>query len=234
MPIHARIAFLLCFAFPTLASADPCPGASPFTDVPASESYCTNTEWLRNRGITIGCTATEFCPGAPVTRAQMALFLNRLGEVITPDVFIQGTSSILNVDLDASPPARVCTSINQIGNYPRRVLVQATFSGLAGGALDYEASLASSNDNGVTFSPIPNTSARNGTSGARWTTVTLVGTLTAAVGQVRTAILLDRVNGPLASTEDFTEYECTMRFIEFNRNGTSAPFDQTLLMLKAP
>lgn len=58
-----------------------------FTDVQAADSFCPSVQWLKNRGITTGCTATQYCPANPVTRAQMALFLNRLGTATLPRVF---------------------------------------------------------------------------------------------------------------------------------------------------
>ena len=48
---------------------------APFTDVPTSSPYC---RWIRElvaRSVTGGCDATRYCPTAPVTRAQMAVFL---------------------------------------------------------------------------------------------------------------------------------------------------------------
>ena len=65
----------LCFA--SVAVAAPCEG---FTDVDDSNSdYCSAVSYLKDKGITLGCTGTAFCPDAPVTRLQMALFLQRLG-----------------------------------------------------------------------------------------------------------------------------------------------------------
>ena len=64
------------------AQAATCSGAPPFTDVSASATYCTNTEWLANRGVTLGCVGTNFCPNDPVTRASMALFMNRLADAL--------------------------------------------------------------------------------------------------------------------------------------------------------
>ena len=46
----------------------------PFTDV---TSFRTQIQWLWSEGITGGCSPTKFCPNAPVTRAQMAMFLDR-------------------------------------------------------------------------------------------------------------------------------------------------------------
>ncbi len=56
------------------------PSGSPvgrFDDVSASASYASSVELVAERGITIGCNSsgTMFCPHAPVTRAQAALYL---------------------------------------------------------------------------------------------------------------------------------------------------------------
>ena len=47
---------------------------TPFTDV---DDFAAAIEWLYTSGITDGCSATLFCPTARVTRAQMAMFLDR-------------------------------------------------------------------------------------------------------------------------------------------------------------
>jgi hypothetical protein len=46
-----------------------------FTDVPASNGFCGFIERLADDGITGGCGPGVFCPGNPVTRAEMAVFL---------------------------------------------------------------------------------------------------------------------------------------------------------------
>jgi spore germination protein YaaH len=46
----------------------------PFTDV---HDFVIAIEWLYTSGITYGCTPTLFCPTANVTRAQLAMFLDR-------------------------------------------------------------------------------------------------------------------------------------------------------------
>jgi hypothetical protein len=48
-----------------------------FTDVPNSQTFHTSISKARGAGFTAGCTATTFCPDAPVTRGQMAAFLVR-------------------------------------------------------------------------------------------------------------------------------------------------------------
>ena len=48
-----------------------------FTDVPTAHTFHTAISRIKNAGITTGCSATTYCPSDPVTRGQMAGFLNR-------------------------------------------------------------------------------------------------------------------------------------------------------------
>ncbi len=75
---------LLSFSAP--AHAQIC---TPFTDVSAQDPFCSNIQWMFNRGVTLGCTTTAYCPTQFVRRDQMAAFMNRLGNV----VFAQGGSA---------------------------------------------------------------------------------------------------------------------------------------------
>ena len=64
---------------------------TPFTDVPASDPFCSNIQWMFNRGVTLGCNApgqpAAYCPSQFVRRDQMAAFMNRLADEA---VFQQG------------------------------------------------------------------------------------------------------------------------------------------------
>ncbi len=53
------------------------PAVSPFTDVPAGTTFYQWVYKLYALGITSGCTATTYCPAAPVTRAAMAKLLEK-------------------------------------------------------------------------------------------------------------------------------------------------------------
>ena len=46
-----------------------------FTDVPRSQPFYKKIETMLHTGITSGCTATKYCPGDPVSRGQMAIFI---------------------------------------------------------------------------------------------------------------------------------------------------------------
>lgn len=48
-----------------------------FTDVPDSNTFHDNIANLATAGVTTGCSPTTYCPDDPVSRGQMAAFLNR-------------------------------------------------------------------------------------------------------------------------------------------------------------
>jgi hypothetical protein len=48
-----------------------------FTDVPHDSTHEAGIDYVAAAGITQGCTADEYCPNDPLTRAQMGTFLHR-------------------------------------------------------------------------------------------------------------------------------------------------------------
>ena len=55
--------------------ASPAPATPTFGDVPASDPAFQFIEALNSSGITAGCGGGKYCPDAPLTRRQMAVFL---------------------------------------------------------------------------------------------------------------------------------------------------------------
>lgn len=53
----------------------PAPVTATFSDVPTDHLFFRHIEALSDSGITAGCGGGNFCPNAPVTRGQMAVFL---------------------------------------------------------------------------------------------------------------------------------------------------------------
>jgi hypothetical protein len=53
----------------------PAPATASFNDVPVGNPYHRFVEALAASGITGGCGGGNYCPDAPVTRAQMAVFI---------------------------------------------------------------------------------------------------------------------------------------------------------------
>lgn len=112
----ASVAALIVGTAPAMAQT--CVG---FTDVPAADAFCPNIEWMKNRGITTGCTsATVYCPGGNVTRSAMSAFMNRLGNALTPeDVPAVAFTSTGRLALN-TPPIVCQTSDYGVTGYPRR------------------------------------------------------------------------------------------------------------------
>ena len=166
-PFLARTALASLLALGSASAvAAPCAG---FIDVQDTDSFCTAVEWIKNRNITLGCTATTYCPASAVTRASMALFLNRLGTALTPRLeFVE--AALGAVDPDASPS--LCPTV-QIAStpYPRQALVSVAFGGQSAGDLGYAARPMVSTDNGATWNPVtdPANDIRESVVGAAWT-----------------------------------------------------------------
>ncbi len=56
----------------------PAPGVASFLDVPTSDPAFQFVEALYSSGVTSGCGGGNYCPDAPLTRRQMAVFLSKL------------------------------------------------------------------------------------------------------------------------------------------------------------
>lgn len=96
----------------TLLVALPAAAAHNFDDVPSSHPHHGAIDWMVQRGVTAGCDVDSFCPGAPVTRGQMATFLHR---------YEQGSSA---------PTVQVVRSENQYATCPAgTVLIGGGFIG---------------------------------------------------------------------------------------------------------
>jgi S-layer family protein len=59
-----------------LININPAPAVASFSDVPTSHPFFQFIEALARSGITSGCGNGNFCPDAPLSRGQMAVFLS--------------------------------------------------------------------------------------------------------------------------------------------------------------
>lgn len=168
------------------ARAFPCAsGASPFQDVPDNIFYCTNTLWLRNANVTLGCNAGfTFCPDEFVPRSQMALFMNRLARALTPEVVLD-SGGPPSGDLDTD--AYTCRSPNVLtippGNLRLFTTIVAQLSILTTGDADIGLGIQRSVDGGA-FSPISSTTMAVHVPGNKWTMASIDATpnLTLGIG----------------------------------------------------
>jgi hypothetical protein len=62
-----------------------------FDDVPCSSPFSPWINELAARGISGGCSAGMFCPGNPVTREQMSVFLSTTFGLSVPSASCSGS-----------------------------------------------------------------------------------------------------------------------------------------------
>jgi hypothetical protein len=204
-------------AFAGGAAAAPCAG---FTDVDTSSPFCPNVEWIKNRKVTLGCTVTAYCPNDPVSRLQMAAFMNRLGTALTP-VVVQVDATPGALDLDLSPV--VCQTANQsIADFPRRAILDATFSATAAAGVDVAVRVVWSPDNGATWQNVSPAQSVTFVPTAQWSSASDLGTLDLSVGG--TARFGVQVVRSGAGSTDLAGSRCLLRASLGSRDGATSPF----------
>lgn len=218
----AAIASLAALA-PSAALAQACPGPSPFADVQQNDIFCKNTEWLANRGVTLGCSAGPpaiYCPDTAVPRSQMALFMNRLGTALTPTIL-----RIQQGNFDGPYTSKEgCISDPIPVTAPKQASFSATVSTInAPSATLFTAGLVYSTDGGTTWLPtgdFPSQETIGESGSASWRTIPLVGgPFNMAIGTTyQFAISAE------ALLSSAVEGECRLVVRIDNRNPDTPPF----------
>ena len=216
------------------ANAQFCQG---FQDVLQSNTLvCTAVEWVKNRSITQGCDASNFCPNNSVTRAQMAIFLQRAGralstEVLSQQTFDDGSGSGVTLPGESPTPAivRCLTPATAATTYPRVAVANATFSALSDGNPAGFRAFLLVRANGGSFTNFETgvSVAQRGT--AQATVYGSAGLTEPLALQPNTsyefAIGVRRDNTGPATTGNFDVLRCQLTVTVHNRNGTTSPLD---------
>jgi hypothetical protein len=203
---------------PTDAAAQ-CAG---FTDVLSSSGFCKNVEWVKNRKVTTGCTsATLYCPNDSVSRLQMAAFMNRLGNALTPTQLRVDTAPGA-VDLDAN--LVVCqTGDFAVADYPRTAYLDVAFNGTAASDVGLAADLVMSTNGGATWNNLNTVANRGSVSANQWGGLADIGFVDLDVGQnVRWGVRMTR--GGIAGGADLSDSRCQLRALIYSRTGSATPF----------
>jgi hypothetical protein len=50
-------------------------GASVFTDVLPTDIFCRHVHYIATQNVTLGCSATQYCPAGNISRIEMASFI---------------------------------------------------------------------------------------------------------------------------------------------------------------
>jgi hypothetical protein len=211
------------------AAAQSCAG---FTDVAAASAFCPNVEWMKNRGITIGCTSsTLYCPNDFVTRLSMAVFMNRLGKALTPELlYREEIPGVIAIPAAAAAPARICQSaVSTATAYPRSATIHAAISGLSNAAsVSWRGGIAVSVNAGP-WTLVPNSEFRASSGANAWSFTAPDSTVAVnANTTLQVALTVGRDDVIAGTTGDFANSRCQVVVEIENQNGSSSPFDESL------
>jgi hypothetical protein len=189
---------------------------TPFTDVDQASPFCPSVQWMKNRGVTVGITPTLYGPDQPTTRAQMALFMNRLGNVLTDAPFKVEQSFTGNPDAGDV----VCqTGDRPAAAYERHVKLDAVLMGLGEGTNEIGAEFVASVDAGANWISLAPRVAF-GTVGGHWSNVRANADRDVAITEVvRYGVRLSRISGATG----FSQGRCVVRLLTGNRSPSVAP-----------
>ncbi len=133
-PENARQQTLRCSRRPDVSRnrlGRPVPGcAAVHRRVRELANYCTNTEWLKNRNVTLGCVGTNYCPNdRRDARLDGAVHESAGGRVYAR----RSSNVVLLVNPAVDPRRRRPTSAQTADyppvHYPRQAVITARFSG---------------------------------------------------------------------------------------------------------
>ncbi len=204
----------------TIIVTAPCGG---FSDVNTGDSFCNSAEWLKNRGVTLGCTATDYCPTQTVSRAQMALFMQRLGDAISPAIYSDNVINTGALNIDNRPNFCTTPAFPPM-NYPRVALLHWMFDGYADDALDARVYSRTSFDNLGSYATNEVAIPRLRVNERSWSTVSANVKVNIPAGSSpRFALRTDRINGSLSG--NFSAGRCNISVILTSVNGGASPYD---------
>ena len=210
------------------ASAALCGGGSAnggFDDVQDTNNFCNSTLWMKNRGVTLGCGAgVNYCPGDAVTRASMALFMNRLGTALTPKlVGRQSGTDPVTMAPSLFTPFCFGTPLPAV-NFPQTARARGTIAiPMTGPAVEMFLVMTL---NGQPYQNMNSTANRvtspSGTVRLSWSSNPVDVPPGVSVGF---AIGLSNPSGSVGSLT-LSAGLCALEAEVVNRNPTSAPFDE--------
>ncbi len=197
------------------AQALPCAG---FLDIEHTDPFCATVTWMKNRNVTAGCTPTTYCGTDLVSRLQMAAFMFRVANVVTPavvDVEEAGGT------IDPLTASVVCQTadVPAVG-YDRIATANADLSFALTGQQNVAIRVASSSDGGSSWQPVtgqPQTPIVSGDDAARQHVTITTNTLPHPIAQPnhlagsvqRYGIFL--VRGASNSTQTIADWTCHLQ-----------------------
>jgi hypothetical protein len=192
-----------------------------FTDVDAASPFCPSVQWLRNRKVTLGCVAGQYCPTASVSRLAMSAFMNRLGTALGAEVVTQQDFSGA---FDPGTVPRLCTtSVVPELAVPRRAEVDAIVNATASADVGLGLAIVASVDGGGTWKVVSDPVQLAVVRANGWSVLRASASLDLEPGRTaRFALAVGTGGLPAASTID--DSTCNLRVRLDNRNGATVPY----------
>ncbi len=206
----------LCLALGATARAD-AQSCADFTDVNTFNSFCQDIRWLKNRKITLGCTATEYCPDTEVSRLSMAAFMNRLGNVVTPTVLSAEDSG---GTLDPALAHVLCqTSVLPARTHNSELIGSGALSFEVTGVKDVPVGIVFSTNGGTTWNPIGSNidfpAHARGNVGSRQHAHVSTWTQYSVTPDIRYGLRVQ----PVSAAQSISSWTCQLQMTVFNGLG---------------
>lgn len=196
------------------AAAAPCAG---FNDVDSTNVFCPDVQWLKNRGVTLGCAPEAFCPAEPVSRLSMAAFMNRLGRALTPErIEVSGSPGAIDLDGTSTIVCQTADFVIPADSYARRFEVDAKLNAIAPGEAVIGTRVVATTNGGATWFATGQYMTAS-VAPQQWVQATALGNANLEAGQtIRWGIHVWRF--VLPGTIDLSDSHCQLRVRAF---GTS-------------
>lgn len=215
-------ALLGSLVFSSSALAAPCAG---FTDLDDSSGFCTNVVWMKNRGVTTGCSlAPAYCPNDVVTRLSMAAFMNRLGDKLTTKkVFTDQNPGIVNIQAGGAFVCPTQAVLAPGSQYEQHAVLHGLAWGLVSAPVTWSADLWFSTNGGATYNfisnfiPTFNATVTGMTSGSTFAQLAL----TPGTPYTFAILVRESIDVP-AGTGNFTDLACHLMVEIGNRTPGAA------------
>ena len=180
-----------------------------FVDVVLTDPFCGSVEWMKNRGVTVGCSAGLYCPNNEVNRLAMSSFMGRLGLVLSPQP-VMTEFGLTALDPDVLPVVCVTDAIPPRSS-TRRAQIDALFTALASASTVVALQIVESDDDGLTWTPLTNAVPAEMQPG-RWTSArALADTSLPAGTSRRLALRVGRVNGTAVVSDAYCRVRAVVR-----------------------
>ena len=164
--VSALIVALGMFAGDLVVKPPPAVLAASFTDISGS-TFADDIEWALAEGITSGCTSSQYCPGNPVSRGQMAAFVARMFDLpaTTNNYFSDDDGSTFEISINRVTRAGIASGCTATRYCPERNVTRAEMTTFLSRALALTAGGANNyfyDDNGTTHEISTNRAAYAG------------------------------------------------------------------------